>query len=483
MRFWKSNWFLGLVKVTTSLAIIAAGGLTFFVFGQKPEIETKKKSSRADGVLVETAVVEESSAPISLSVDGEATTYRIVDVGVEVSGRIAYKSENSRSGHYVKKGDVLFRINDENYQIAVESQKALLEQIDEEIRAHNVELDNLSTLITLAQEDLQLQNRQLERTRRLYERNATTDAEFDAAKTQELNARNALQRLKNDFSSRQQDKATAEARLRVAAVELRRAELDLARCTITASIEGRIVDDLVEQGNFVSPGQTLTRISDASQMEIRCQLQANEVAWIWEQEMQMRLANPQGEFNTLDPINLTPVPIEVVFEFGGVETIWEGTLSRFAGSGMSRDTRTFPARVTVEHPEQTRTVSLSGSAVTVAPPTLISGMFVEIRIPIELKTPLLVVPQEAVRPGGKLWLAKEDHLQVVDVAIAKITEQGALLRPFDSVKKGDRVIISPISSVIDGMPIHEASESEMLESSLAGNDQFPAGSDNGEIAQ
>lgn len=456
MSFWNASWFRVVLKVTTSLVIIATGGITFYVFGQKPEIEKKSTSNLLAGVLVQTVRLQEYQEPIVLKLDGEATTFRVVEIGAEVSGRIEFKSDNCRSGHFVKKGELLFKIDDQVFEIAVESQTAQLEQIDEEIRSLNVDLDNLSTLVILAEEDLVLQRNNLARTQELYDDQATSDVDLDNAKIQELASRNAIQRLKNELSSKQQSKATAQARLKVATVALKRAQLDLDRCSVVASIDGRIVDDTVEQGNFISAGQALTKISDASRMEVRCQLQTSELAWVWEQQLiKLSAESPERRAERNDPIELSPVACEVVYEFGGVETTWDGILTRFAGTGLSRETRTFPARVIVPEPRKNRSQSISASPISVTPPTLVSGMFVEIRIPINLQVPLLSVPVEAVRPGGKLWIAKAGKLKILQVTIARVTGDLALIRPSAALSSGDQVIITPIVAVLDGMPIRE----------------------------
>lgn len=450
------RWLRTLLKVTISVTIVAVGGVTFYVFGQKPEIETKDET-QFDGALVETVEVGIHDEPLTVAVDGEATTYRIVEVGAEVAGRIEFKADESRGGHFVNAGDLLFKIDDDSYQLEVEQQQALLAQIDEDLRALNIDLDNISSLLTLAEEDLTLQRTRFERTRRLFERNATTESEFDNVKRDELAARNALQRLKNELSAKQQQKSVNEVRRKVTEVALKRAQLNLDRCTIIAPIDGRVVEDLIEQGNFVAAGQSLTRISDASRMEVRCQLQAEEVAWVWKQQLE-KLQSASASIDPDDPISLIPVPCEVVYEYGGMETVWDAKLVRFDGTGLSRQTRTFPARVIVEHPEETRSVRTSAGAISITPPTLLSGLFVTVRIPIDLEQPYLSVPIEAVRPGGKLWLKESGRLKIVEVSVAKSTKDLALLKPNPEVSPGQRVIISPLAAVENGMLVREQTD-------------------------
>lgn len=452
-------WVRWGLKLGTSALIIAAGGVTLFVFGQRPEINTREVDERFAAVLVDTVEVVPYTDPVVISIHGEAANFRVVDVAAEVSGRIDYKLSSGRSGQFVKAGERLFEIDRESYRIEVEQQQAELEQIDQELRAVLVELENLSTLILLAEEEQKLQRDHLERTRRLYERNATFESEFDSVKTLELAARNALQRLKNQFATQQQARLTTQARRKVTEAALKRAELNLARCQIRAPIDGRVLQDDAEEGKFVSAGTVLTRLSDASRMEVRTQLTNSELVWIWEQQLQSRselTALALGE----DPIELLPVPCEVVFTMGGIETVWQGELTRFDGTGLNRETRTFPVRVVVANPHVTTVRQQAGNGSgsnqpSITPPTLVAGMYVKVQIPIELRAPLLALPIEAVRPGGKVWVNDEGALKIVDAPVARQSAGLALIRPESGLKAGDRVVMTPLAAVTTGMKLRE----------------------------
>ncbi len=458
------------IRILGSISILVVGVLTFYLYGQKPEIETDDEGGSAAGVLVETVELTQFDQPITIEFDGEATTFRVITVGAEVAGRIEKKSDKARSGHFVKKGDLLFKIDRAEYALKVQRQQAELEQIDAEISSLNIELDNLATLVTIADEDRGLQQNHLDRTRRLFERQATSDSALDDAIGKELVARNVLQKLKNDLSSKNQNKAVTQARRKVEAAVLKQAELDLARCVITAPIAGRIADDQIEEGNFAAVGQTLAHISDSSRMEVRCQLQASELAWIWKQQFE-QLEGQSPDSIRIDPIEIKPVPCEVVYEFSGIETSWQGMLTRFEGTGMSRETRTFPARILVENPQQTTSKRVGAGPISVTPPTLLSGMFVTVRIPLQFKKPLLSVPVEAVRPGGKLWLNDNGTLKIQNVTVAKVIDSNAILQLSSKLKIGDRVITSPLAAVAEGMVVREPSEEQEQASSDSTKDE------------
>ena len=486
------------INVVGSLVILAAGVYCFQIFGEKPDVPTRETKDADQAVLVRTAIVESYERPLELQVDGEASTYRVVTVGAEVAGQILEKPDNIRGGLFVEQNQLLFRIDALDFELDVERIQAQLDQVIEETAAIEIDLTNTTALIALGQEDLQLRRNELNRKKKLIEGNATTESQLDEALRQELAARNSLQSLENQHRSLTQQKKTKQATIKLYAAQLRRAELDVERCDVRAPISGRLVDDLVEEGDYVKLGDDLVHISDGSRMEIACSLQSDQLAWIWQQQVaqqqgaqqqgaQQQGAQQQGAESASaaaphDPIHLAPVPCEVVFEFQGVETIWDGQLTRFEGTGIDRDTRMFPCRVLVERPDEPRTNRSAGGRPAATPPTLLSGMYVTVRIPVESAVPLLQVPLEAVRPGGELWVVRDGRLQVALVSVAKANPHTAIIRRDDSgVTVGDRVIVSPLAAIADGMPVRE-----QMDVALQGNappDLLPETAISEEVAQ
>ena len=175
------------------------------------------------------------------------------------------------------------------------------------------------------------------------------------------------------------------------------------------------------------------------------------------------------------------VPCEIIFEFESVETIWDGYLSRYEGTGMDRATRMFPARVIVDHPEKPRVKSDDGSTV-VSPPTLLSGMYVTVRIPIDSPVPLLQVPAESIRPGEQLWTVRDGKLNVVNISLVRVDGARALVRQEGgTLKAGDQVIVSPLASVRDGMDVSQAAQEN--EKAVPLNPLVPSAQPSGETQQ
>lgn len=455
-----------ILNLVGSVLILGLGVFGLIFFGAKPDVPTdvSKSGQQAAIPLVDVSTVSRWTEPFQVSVDGEASTWRTLTVGAEVAGRVLKKAEICRSGSFVNQGDVLFEIDPLNYQLDEQRLTARLNQAEEELRALEVDMQNVTALLTIAQEDNALQKQHLQRVQSLFDRKATSEVELDTATRQELTSRNALQLQQNQLNSLLQSRRTKEAARRLAEVELQRTRLDLKRCLVTAPITGRIVDDAREEGDYIKPGDPLVRLSDSGRMEVRCSLKGEELAWIWQQSRrelaqpvptseQQSQPEPGSSERKSDPLQIPAVPCEVAFEFEGVETVWEGVLSRYEGTGMDRATRMFPCRVVVNEPERPRAAA-GRTPASVTPPTLLSGMYVTVRIPIDAPVPLFRIPAEAIRPGQQVWLIRDGRLRVVPVSLVQMQQDFALVHPLEiPLVDGDQAVVSPLASIQDGMPV------------------------------
>jgi len=445
------------VRILTTLllsAIILGAGIGgFMLFGKAPEV-AQNADSTDFRPLVRTASVVAHSQPVVIEMDGDANSYRVITVGAQVKGQISERMSNARNGMYVNEGDVLFEIDSTNYMLEIERLNAQLDQTAEEIASVEVDIENTKELIQLAEQDWDLQKKQLKRVKNAYKQNSFAESEVDSATRQELTARNALQTLKNSKRSQQQLLKQKHASQKLVEAQLKQAHVNLERCRVKAPVSGRIVNDLAEQGDFVKEGDQLVMISDSSQIEVKCNLQTDELFWILQQ---LAVTPERAQELAADPF-ATPIPCEVVYEFEGSEVIWDGFLSRFEGTGIDRDTRTFPCRVNVPEPTNYRLDDSRGGRILIAP-SLASGMYVTVRIPLAASTPLLRMPIEAVRPGGDVWVVRNGVLHIRNVSVAQSLNEEVLIRANETdLVAGEAVVVTPLVAARDGMEVREESD-------------------------
>jgi multidrug efflux pump subunit AcrA (membrane-fusion protein) len=463
------------VNVVVSILILATGVAGLRFFGQKPDVPTQNADDGDVATIVETKEVIGGRKHFYVKTDGEAATYRVVTVGAEVEGRITHKSDRARGGTFVGKGEVLFEIDPTNYLLEVRRLCAELQQVREEITAVSIDAGNTKALIKLAEEDWLLQKKHLERMQSLLKRKTANETEVESAMKLELTARNSLQTLRNQLMTLGQQRKTREATKALFEAQLERAKVDVERCTVKSLLDGRIVDDLIEEGDYAKSGDVLVHISDGSRMEVKCQLRSEELAWVWSQRKQVGEQHGNSVENVTpvasvepvdlpqlphDPVDLPQVPCEIAFVFQGVETIWDGYTSRLEGTGIDRDTRTFPCRILVEEPQKSRVNDSDGGRATIRLPKLLSGMHVAVRISIASPVPLLLLPVEAVRPGEQIWVDRDGRLEIREISLVHTEGPAAFVRAAGSgLQAGDQVIVSPLAVAKKGLLLQRAKES------------------------
>jgi multidrug efflux pump subunit AcrA (membrane-fusion protein) len=155
--------------------------------------------------------------------------------------------------------------------------------------------------------------------------------------------------------------------------------------------------------------------------------------------------------------DIPPIPAIIEFPFHDRICRWNGTVSRFGGTGIDLSTRTIPCRVLVDDPIHSMVFTLDGQpAADIVPPPLATGMFVSVRIPVTPKTRMVSVPSNAVRSGGVVWLKRDDKLKIQPVKIARRLKERVLLHvEQDGVQAEDRVITSPLAVAENGMAVRE----------------------------
>ncbi len=192
----------------------------------------------------------------------------VIPVASEVAGRVT--RVNVRNNQDVKAGDVLFEVDPQPYQIAVDRARADLESTRRQIGASTAGIASAQANLRAAQANELKARQDNQRLEGLYRDDPGTisvrllevsRANREQAVSQVAAARAEVQR------AREQEGGSAEdnALLRSAATALSKAELDQANTQIRARSAGLITDLRTDAGQFAaagSPVMTLIAIHD-----------------------------------------------------------------------------------------------------------------------------------------------------------------------------------------------------------------------------
>jgi multidrug efflux pump subunit AcrA (membrane-fusion protein) len=430
--------------------ILAAAIGGFLALGSQPPPARKLVETPA-ATPVRSVPVQRMDGRIEIDADGVVVPLRELTLAAEVAGRVLRKADSCRAGQFVRAGAVLFEIDPRDYELAVQRLEGELRQAGLTIEEIDEELAQNASLADLARRQVALSRREVERLEGLKANRIVTETELERALREELSSANALSSLEGQKRVLTKRRSRLEESQTLAATMLEQARLDLSRTRVVAPVDGLIVDDKVEQDSFVAKGAALVTLEDTSAAEVKTTLRMDELAQVW-----------GGRAAGIgDAHDLPDTPVKVSFALGDKTYEWDGVLNRQEGRGIDEKTRTLPCRVLVPEPGRVAAVDRYGATLAALPPeaprALMRGMFVDVRVKVDVPEPLLAVPQDAVRPSGELFLVREGRLAIVKPRPFHVGGGAFVVRADEGlVLPSDRVVTSQLSLPRAGMDVVEA---------------------------
>ncbi len=420
-----------------SIAILGACFWAYTFLGER-ERPTRKKPPRPAATEVVTQSLRLHTGPVDIQANGVVVPSREIRLATEVAGRIIDQSDNLRAGKLVRQGETLIRLDPIEFQLELRRLEAQRGQEAAQLRSIDVGVTNTNDLLKLAKDQNALAQGELERMESLTRRNAASATESDTAGRLALTAQTAVVELLNQLRQLEAERETLVQQQALTAVAVQRAQLDLDRTEIKSPLHGRVVASTVEQESYVQAGTPFVTIEDNSAVEVRVNLTANQMKWVWSS-----LA-VGGE--TLDA--------KVSHRAGSRSDDWDARFERIDGVGIDTATRTYPCLFRVDGP--TRPTSGGG------PSELRRGMFVTVTMSIHPDRTLYQLPETAIRPGNRVWLEGDGQLKIVTVEVVSRSDDAVVVTflsdwATDPTRPaGERlvdVIVSPISDPADGMAV------------------------------
>ena len=207
----------------------------------------------------------------------------VIPVAAEVSGRVI--RVNVRNNQDVKAGEVIFEIDPQPYQIAVDRARADLESTRRQIGASTAGIASAQANLRAAQANELKARQDNQRLEGLYREDPGTisvrllevsRANREAAVSQVAAARAEVQRARETEGGSAEDNAL----LRSAATALSKAELDLSNTQIRARSAGLITDLRTDVGQFAAAGNPVMTLIAIHDVWISADMTENNLALV-----------------------------------------------------------------------------------------------------------------------------------------------------------------------------------------------------------
>lgn len=308
----------------------------------------------------------------------------------EVSGRVVWVSPSLVSGGFFEEGEALFRIEGRSYEMAVARAKAN---------------------VARARGEVEFAADELARQQGLSDRNVASPAQLSEAR-------------RND--------EVAKANLTDAIVGLEQAEWDVERTTVIAPYRGRVREESVDVGQVVSLGAPVATLYATDYAEIRLPVADHQLAYLDLPD------HPDVDVNDLPEVILQA-------RFAGREHTWQGVVVRTEGE-IDPKSRMVHVVARVEDPYAITDENQDRTPLAV-------GLFVQAEIRGPAAENVIVVPRYAMRDADHiLVIDRDDLLRIRKVEILRIDGEEVLIQ--GALAPGERLCVSPLQIVIDGMKVH-----------------------------
>lgn len=409
-----------MINFVAPLALLAAAVSVFMALGTveppkrpDPDMSRNGRLQALSPIRIEPIkLLDPTETPLFLSVDGTVVPFEEANVAAEVSGRIISKSEKCEAGGFVKQGEILMKIDPEDYQLEVQRLSQQKDQEYQRLQELDQEMLNSQKLIDVAQQDVKIQEREIRRLESLPSGFASR-TEIDQANRALLAATQQLVSLENQLKIQRKQRTRIESAEKLAATQLQAAEVNLRRTDVRAPIDGIVVTEQVDVNTFVTRGSPLVTIENTSKVEVSTSLRMDQLYWILDQV-------DIEETKTSVGYDLPETDAIIEFEVSGRHGMthqWNGKLLSYDGIGLDPKTRTVPVRVIVDRPSEF--IHQGESSIPSHSTTpLVRGMFVRVRLMIRPKTQLYVIPTKALQPGNRIYEFTPDD-SVLDVAASE----------------------------------------------------------------
>jgi membrane fusion protein, multidrug efflux system len=212
-------------------------------------------------------------------------TANTIQVVPEVVGRIA--TLNVKDDAVVKKGDVLFTIEQERFELVLKQARAQVQALEAQIDLTNRAVSSQVTAVSVANAHAEAErarlkqaNDTLARMEPLLPEGYVTHEQIDLARTAKTTAESELSGARAATQQTRQavgDSKALAAQLEAALAQVGLAERDLRNTVVRAPFDGRIVGVTTSVGQLVGPVRALFTLIDTSQWYVVADFRETEL--------------------------------------------------------------------------------------------------------------------------------------------------------------------------------------------------------------
>lgn len=225
--------------------------------------------------------LEEMDPEVELRLTGSTEPWRDEHIGFEVPGRVKWVIEegsevqgrlHDSKGKQITKGDVLARLDDTRYQLAVRTAEASVAASEAKAAATKIELEEVLTeQLAAAEAELARAKRDYDRIKGLIKRDAASEVELYRDEAAFKVATANVNRIKASIGAKKAELKAIHSQTAQAKEAAESARKDLADCVLVAPFSGQVAKVHAIPGAIVQAGKPVVTLimMDPISVEVR----------------------------------------------------------------------------------------------------------------------------------------------------------------------------------------------------------------------
>jgi HlyD family secretion protein len=421
---WAVRWIVGGIL----LFLLAGLGVTVYKrLNAAVEVETVRVASP-----ITAGGSGASAGDVILNATGYIIAAHKIEVAAKVVGKVAWIGVDK--GSRVKEGEVLVRLEDDEYRAQLQQAKGQLANL----QARLAELENGSrpeevaaaiANVEQAKADMEIARVQLERTRKLVAEGVFSKSTFDdaEAKYNSLVARtNSLQKTYElvKIGPRKEVIDAVKGQIEQVKGVVAFAETQLNNTIIRAPVTGTILERAVERGEFV----TTSFVGDRG-------AKGYVVSLADLNDLQVELDISQNDFNKLGPVQRGIVTVDAY-----PDKKWDGAINEISPEA-NRQKATVQVKVKILNPNEFLRPEMNASV------AFLADKKADNAAAAAPGKPVVYIPSSTVRDGRVFVVIGEKAVEKT-VRTSGSTPKG--LRVEDGLIGGEDLIVNPPADLKDG---------------------------------
>lgn len=382
-----------LIKIILPLLIIVCGVVAAkILIANRPD--PKKTPRENPGALVETLTVTRGERQVLVHGTGTVQSRQQVEIVPQVSGRVVEMAPSLVPGGFFNKGDLLLRIEEADYRLAVDKARAAMAKSEYEL--------------------------------------ATVEGQARVARQEwERLELTGGKEAPNPLVLHEPQLKNAQASLLSAKAALRQAELDLERTVMRAPFAGVVRSEAVDLGQYVRGGTPVGLLAGTGQAEIVVPLPLHELGWL-----EIPRPGSKGEGSKA----------VVQLATGGRTFEWSGRIVRSLGE-VDPQGRMARVVVAIDDPYGLRSRDAKR-------PSLAVGTFVQVTLHGEMLHDVAVLPAAALRDGAQVWIMNDSRLKIRPVEVVRRAREEVVIG--GGLQAGEKVVLTNVAGAAEGMRLRPA---------------------------